>query len=112
MEEASAVAEAVTETALTRSAPGILENEFAADAMPYVVSPRPRDGGRGDAFRGLRRAHAAAKSRLCTDKIIREGDLVFIDLGATWSGYVSDVGRTIICGKPRCRQQEIHTAVF
>ena len=30
--------------------------------------------------------------------MIREGDLVFIDIGAMWNGYFSDIGRTVICG--------------
>ena len=30
--------------------------------------------------------------------MIREGDLVFIDIGAMWNGYFADIGRTVICG--------------
>lgn len=28
-----------------------------------------------------------------------------------WSGYYSDMGRTVICGEPSSRQQEVFTAV-
>ena len=51
-------------------------------------------------------------TRFATDKIIRHGDIVFIDIGAMWGGYFGDVGRTVICGKPSRRQQEIYTAVY
>jgi Xaa-Pro aminopeptidase len=43
--------------------------------------------------------------------VIRHGDLVFVDIGAMWSGYYADVGRTVICGKPSDRQREVFTAV-
>lgn len=39
------------------------------------------------------------------------GDLVFIDIGAAWSGYFGETGRTVVCGRPSRRQQEVFTAV-
>src|SRR5260370_12067356 len=51
-------------------------------------------------------------NRIASDKIVRAGDVVFIDIGAQWSGYFSDIGRTVICGEPSDRQREIYTAVF
>jgi Xaa-Pro aminopeptidase len=56
--------------------------------------------------------HMSPPNRIASDKIIREGDIVFIDIGAMWSGYFGDVARSVICGKPRRRQQEIYTAVY
>jgi hypothetical protein len=32
-------------------------------------------------------------------------------LGAMWNGYYSDIGRTVVCGRPGRRQQEVYTAV-
>jgi Xaa-Pro aminopeptidase len=55
--------------------------------------------------------HMAPPNRIPSDKIIREGDVVFIDIGAGWSGYWGDMGRTVICGRPHRRQQEVYTAV-
>ena len=55
--------------------------------------------------------HLSPPYRLSTDKIIREGDLVFVDIGAMWAGYFGDLARTTVCGKPSRRQQEIYTAV-
>jgi Xaa-Pro aminopeptidase/Xaa-Pro dipeptidase len=51
-------------------------------------------------------------NRFASDKIIREGDLVFIDIGAQFNGHYSDLGRTVICGTPSHRQKEIYTAVY
>ncbi len=56
--------------------------------------------------------HMGPPTRLATDKIIREGDLVFIDIGAMWGGYYSDVARTIVCGRPSQVQREVYTAVY
>ena len=45
-------------------------------------------------------------------KRIREGDLVYIDTGCIYSGYVIEFSRTIICGKPTKKQKEIYKAVY
>jgi Xaa-Pro dipeptidase len=110
MEEASAIAEALTETAIAAVAPGVRETEVAGEAMrtlyrlggemAHLATPFVASG-----------EHMSPPNRLCTDKIIREGDLVFIDIGAMWNGYFSDMGRTVVCGRPSRRQQEVYTAV-
>jgi Xaa-Pro aminopeptidase len=55
--------------------------------------------------------HMSPPNRIASDKIIREGDLVFVDIGAMWAGYFGDLGRTVICGRPSRRQQEVYSAV-
>ena len=110
MEEAAAIAEAVTATAIDTIRPGVRETDVVAEAMhtlfrlggemAHVMTPFVASG-----------EHMAPPNRIPSDKIIREGDLVFIDIGAQWSGYFGDLGRTVICGKPSRRQQEVYTAV-
>jgi len=110
MEEASAIAEAVTQTAIDAVAPGMRETDVVAEAMytlfrlggeyAHVMTPFVASG-----------EHMSPPNRIASDKIIRDGDLVFIDIGAQWSGYFSDIGRTVICGRPSRRQQEIYSAV-
>lgn len=56
--------------------------------------------------------HMAPPNRIASDKLIREGDLVFIDIGAQWSGYFADIGRTVICGQPHPVQRLVYTAVY
>jgi Xaa-Pro aminopeptidase len=111
MEEAAAIAEAVNTAAEDAVRPGVRETDVAAEAMhtlyrlggemAHVATPFVASG-----------EHMSPPNRLATDKIIREGDLVFIDIGAMWNGYFSDVARTVICGKPSRRQQEVYTAVY
>ena len=50
----------------------------------------------------------APPHRICSDKIIRHGDIVFIDIGANWNGYFGDVARTAICGEASKEQKKIH----
>jgi Xaa-Pro dipeptidase len=53
----------------------------------------------------------APPNRMATDKIVREGDLVFIDIGAMWNGYFTDLGRTTVCGAPSPEQRRVYRAV-
>ena len=69
--------------------------------MPHVVTPYVASG-----------EHMSPPHRICSDKLIRNGDLCFIDIGAMWNGYFSDIGRTTIVGKPSRRQKEVYTAVY
>lgn len=111
MQEASAIAEAVTQTAIDTVGIGVREYEVVAEAMrtlyrlggemAHVSSPFVASG-----------EHLSPPNRLASDKLIREGDLVYIDIGAMWNGYYSDMGRTVVCGKPNKRQQEVYTAVY
>ena len=110
MQEAAAIADAVTQTALNTAAVGVRECEVVAEAMrtlyrlggemPHVATPFVASG-----------EHMAPPTRLATDKIIREGDIVFIDIGAMWNGYFCDIARATVCGTPNRRQREIYTAV-
>ena len=111
IEEATAIAEAVTATAVAHVGAGVRECEVAGEALrtlyrlggeyPHVTTPFVASGER-----------MAPPTRLATDKLIREGDLVFIDIGAMWNGYFGDIGRTIICGAPAAEQRRVYRAVW
>ncbi|WPD18536.1 Xaa-Pro peptidase family protein [Thermaerobacter composti] len=111
IEEATAIADAVTQAALDAVRAGVRECEVAAEAMrvlfrlggefAHLASPFVASGER-----------MAPPARFATDKLIRNGDLVFIDIGACWNGYFGDVGRTMICGKPSPEQKRIYRAVY
>lgn len=111
LEEATALADAVTASGVAAVAEGMREWDVAGEAMrtlfrlggeyAHVMTPFVASG-----------EHMAPPHRISSDKLIRHGDLVFIDIGAAWNGYFGDVARTTICGKPSRRQQEIFTAVY
>jgi Xaa-Pro aminopeptidase len=111
LEEACAIGDAVTVTGIDTVAVGVREMEVAAEAMrtlfrlggeyAHVMTPFVASG-----------EHMAPPHRISSDKIIRHGDIVFIDIGACWSGYYGDIARATICGTPSQRQKEIYTAVY
>lgn len=111
MHEACAIAEAVTRSAIDAVEPGVREVDVVAEAMhtlfrlggeeAHVTTPFVASG-----------EHMAPPNRIASDKIIREGDLVFIDIGAQWSGYFGDMGRTVVCGEPSPAQRRVYTAVY
>ncbi len=110
LEEASALADAVTAAGVASVQDGVREWDVTADAMhrlfslggeyAHVMTPFVASG-----------EHMSPPNRISSDKLIRNGDLVFIDIGASWNGYFGDVARTTICGKPSHEQREIYTAV-
>jgi Xaa-Pro aminopeptidase len=111
IEEACAIGDAVTQRALDGARAGRRELEIAGDAMQtlfhlggemaHVVTPFVASG-----------EHMSPPHRLATDKLLRHGDLCFIDIGAQWNGYFADIGRTTVVGRPSRRQQEVYTAVY
>ncbi len=111
IEESCAIGDAVTQRALDETRAGRRELEVAGDAMQtlfhlggemaHVITPFVASG-----------EHMSPPHRLATDKLMRNMDLCFIDIGAMWNGYFADIGRTTIIGKPTRRQQEIYTAVY
>lgn len=111
IEEACAIGDSVTQRALEETRAGRRELEVAADAMQtlyrlggemaHVTTPFVASG-----------EHMSPPHRLATDKIIRNQDLCFIDIGAMWNGYFADIGRTTIVGRPSKIQKAIYTAVY
>ena len=110
MREAAAIAEAVTEAAIRAVVPGVREWDVVAEAMAalhrlggetaHLATPFVASGER-----------MSPPARFASDKLIREGDIVFVDIGAMFNGYYADLGRTVVCGLPNRKQQEIFTAV-
>jgi Xaa-Pro dipeptidase len=111
VQEACAIGDSVTMRAIESSRVGKRECEVAGDAMQtlyylggemsHVITPFVASG-----------EHMSPPHRIATDKIIRNRDLCFIDIGAMWNGYFADIGRTIVVGKPSDRQKQVYTAVF
>ncbi|MBX6425116.1 MAG: aminopeptidase P family protein [Variibacter sp.] len=112
LEEATAIADAVCASATAAVADGVRECEVAGEAMrtlfrlggeyAHVMTPFVASG-----------EHMAPPHRICSDKLIRNGDLVFIDIGAAWNGYFGDMARTVLCGdKASEDQKRVFTAVY
>jgi Xaa-Pro aminopeptidase len=97
--------------------PGMKEYEVAAE----VEHAMRIKGSWGTAFEtivasGARSAfpHGGGGTDLgggCTDRKIRNGDLVVVDMGALYQQYRSDITRTLVAGKPSSKQTRLHEAV-
>ncbi|WP_433958742.1 M24 family metallopeptidase [Cytobacillus horneckiae] len=49
---------------------------------------------------------------VASDKVIEKGELVTLDFGAYYNGYVSDITRTVAIGQPDAKMQEIYHIVL
>jgi Xaa-Pro aminopeptidase len=58
---------------------------------------------------GLR---SALPHGVATDKLIEKGDMITLDYGAYYQGYVSDITRTIAVGEPNEKLKEIYEIVL
>lgn len=51
--------------------------------------------------------YTAPYRRFTSDRVIREGDLVIVDIGAGFNGYWGDFTRTYVCGKIKPTKEQI-----
>jgi Xaa-Pro dipeptidase len=107
--EACRIADTGMKTAQEVIRPGIKEKEVAAEAE-YAMRKAGSDGVAFDTI--------VASGYCCAyphgtflEKTIHDGDLVVVDLGATWRFYHSDITRTFVAGKPSEKQAKMFEAV-
>lgn len=89
--------------------PSAKECEVAAE-IEYAMRKR---GGGPTAFETIVASGAcsAFPHGGCSERVIREGDLVVVDIGATFRFYCSDITRTLVAGKSSQKQQKIYDLV-
>jgi Xaa-Pro dipeptidase len=90
-------------------AAGVKEYEVAAE-IEYALRKK---GSSGTAFETIVASGLASAFPHggCSDREIREGDLVVIDMGATYKFYRSDMTRTFVAGKPSAKQKKLYEVV-
>jgi Xaa-Pro dipeptidase len=89
--------------------PGVREKEVAAE-IEYAMRKKGSDGTSFDTIIASGAASAFPHGS-CSDRTIRGGDLVVVDLGATYNFYRSDMTRTFTAGKPSEKQRKIYETV-
>lgn len=90
--------------------PGITEIEVANELDFYMR----KEGAQGVSFdtivaSGVR---SAMPHGVASEKVIEEGDMVTIDFGCYYKGYVSDMTRTFAVGDPGEELKEIYEIVY
>ena len=109
LREAARVTDGAIEAAMSQIQAGATEAEIAA----LVEYRMKKAGADGFAFPASVASGANTEKpvSLATSKRLERGDLVMMDVGATWEGYAADVTRTFVVGEPDDRQREIFNAV-
>ena len=90
--------------------PGVTEKEAAWEIEKFLR----QEGSEGTPFEIVvaSGSNSALPHARPTEKIIRPGELVLIDMGARISGYCSDFSRTLFLGEADKTLQEIYDIVF
>jgi Xaa-Pro dipeptidase len=88
---------------------GVKGKEIVAE-IEYAMRQKGSDGTDFDTMiaSGVYSAFPRGSS---PDRTIQEGDLVVVDLGATYKFYHSDMTRTFVAGKPTEKQTQIYETV-
>jgi Xaa-Pro aminopeptidase len=109
IQRACEMADAGMEAAIEAIRPGSKEYEIAAEAE-YAMR---KHGSLGVAFDTLVASgpRSAFPHGISTDREIREGEFVTVDLGATWKGYCSDLTRTVVAGRTTAKALDIKRRV-
>jgi Xaa-Pro aminopeptidase len=96
MEQSGRIADAAFEALFAKLAPGVLETEVAAAAVEKMVSLGAIESFRtcvvGGKVAGLKHAYPRERK-------LEKGEMVFLDLGASYRGYASDTSRCCVVGE-------------
>ncbi len=105
LRRAAEVADTVMLAATGTPLPGVTEAELSGRIREWLVlygheTPDFAIVGSGP--------NSASPHHAPTDRVIREGDAIVLDLGGTRLGYCSDTTRTAFCGDPPREFEQLH----
>jgi Xaa-Pro dipeptidase len=109
MRKAADLASIGMKVAYETLAPGWKEKDVAAE-IEYAMRKQGSDGTSFETSVASA-ASSAYPHGGCSERKIREGDLVVIDLGAKYKFYCSDITRTLVAGKPSEKQKKLYQIV-
>jgi Xaa-Pro aminopeptidase len=110
LQEAIDVLDRCLADVLQRTEPGFTERQVARMVEVYLL-----EHADGSSFPSIVASgpNASVPHAVPTDRRIREGEVLKIDIGARASGYCSDMTRTVCFGEPRdARLVELHGIVL
>nr|SFZ88193.1 Aminopeptidase YpdF (MP-, MA-, MS-, AP-, NP-specific) [Loigolactobacillus rennini] len=108
--EAAAITDQAYQHVLTTIHPGMTERQVADDLDFYMR----RQGASGIAFDTIVASgpRSAMPHGVATDKVIAANELVTLDFGCYYHGYVSDLTRTFAVGQPSSELKHIYQIVL
>lgn len=89
--------------------PGVSEKKIAVE-LDYFMKEQGAENG-AFAYIVASGARGALPHGIASDKTINDGDLITLDYGAVYNGYVSDMTRTLAVGNPDPKLVEIYHIV-
>ena len=110
MEEAGRLADVAVEALRGKLAVGMSEYELAAVASYTMMS----EGAESHGFDPIVASGPASAypHSFPSERKVQRGDLIVVDIGATYKGYRSDITRTFIVGNPNGKQRSLYDAVL
>jgi len=110
MRRAAEITNKGMERAIEVIKPGTREYEVAAE-IEYTMR---KLGSQGVAFETIVASgpRSAFPHGRCTDKKIKTGEFIVVDIGAKYQHYQADLTRTFILGKPSPKQRNIYETVL
>jgi len=110
MKEASRITSCGMKAAVGMTRSGVKETEIAAVACKAMFE----EGATRLAFPPIITAgpRAGTKHDYPSRRKIEDGDMVYIDIGAMWQGYNSDMSRTILIGNGSKEKRDALDSVF
>jgi Xaa-Pro aminopeptidase len=89
--------------------PGVTEASIARDIMEHIMD----SGASRIAFLSLAAgSNVLEPHHAPSDYEIKSGDLVHVDVGGVWRGYLSDISRMAVVGKPSDRQRRAYEVII
>ena len=110
MKKANAIAERSFLELLNHVEEGKTEKELAAQ-FEYIMAKNGSDGISFDTIL-LTGAHTSMPHGVPSDRVLKNGDFVLFDFGATYRGYHSDMTRTIALGSATDEMREMYDLVL
>lgn len=111
IEKACVIAEAGMRVGIDLLREGVSEIEIAAEIQAKMVRCGS-EGGHTQPTQVNSGENAVQLTRFPTERRIRNGDFVLMDVGCTYNGYNSDYCRTILVGTPSAEHKKVYRAVY
>ncbi|KRK40263.1 M24 family metallopeptidase [Loigolactobacillus bifermentans] len=85
---------------------GVTEKDLAAQLSSYMVAEGADTQPYGNIL--ISGANSSLLHGIPSSKAIEYGDLVLMDFGCQFNGYLSDMTRTVVVGKATAKQKEVY----
>ena len=109
MKQAAKIVDIGQAAARRASKPGISEKEVFGNAIQAMIAA----GSEGPPFFELcSSGDRGLDDQLATNRRLKKGDLIWLDLGGVYEGYIGDEARTWLVGKPRPGARELYQALY